>query len=84
MASPASCSRREIFTGWTGWLGGTTKSDTARFDDLTYTTGANGSQNIVVVTEIGTRQPSRPDATVRVVCGPLCFVAICVLIAALQ
>jgi hypothetical protein len=35
-----------IFTGWTGWLGGTTKLDTARFDDLTYTTGANGRRTL--------------------------------------
>ena len=73
-----------MFIGWTGWIGGTTNVSDEQFDRLTYTTGANGSQNIVVVSETGTRRPSLPDGALGVVFGVLCFVATCILIAVLQ
>ncbi len=73
-----------IFAGWSGSLNATTNFNDAQFDRLTYTTGANGSQNIVVFAQASTRQPSLPDGTLGVVYGVLCFAAACILVAVLQ
>ncbi len=44
-------------------LAGTTSFSAEQFARLTYTTGAGGAQNIVVVAQTGTRLPSLPDGT---------------------
>ncbi len=44
-------------------LTGTTSFSAEQFARLTYTTGAGGPQNIVVVAQTGTRLPSLPDGT---------------------
>ncbi len=73
-----------IIAGCFGSLNATTNFSDTQFDRLTYTTGANGSQNIVVFAQTSTRQPSLPPGTFGVVYGVLCFTAACILVAVLQ